>query len=339
MRKIALLLSLVLFLSACGGGAEESPAAASVPPGEENVGVGRNDPTAPPTPWEEGPAESGSPSSEVKNTPDDPAGTPTTSPVSPSDALAEPSASPSDTVAEPSVSPSDATEPSADPVETSTPAGMVAGADYDFSQPVPETAAVSEDYFADAAMIGDSRIEGFQMFSGLTQGAYMAHTGLMIFEVFDTPIKFQGEKMTVPEALDKGTYGKVYISLGVNELGMYDDQGYHDHFAEFVDLVREKQPDATIYIQLLIPVNTQKCKDKGQADYVTNEQIGVYNDLLYQVAQEKEVFLVDPAQAIVDETGEPPYDLTADGVHFQPEGYQLWYDYLTKHTVDKGEHR
>lgn len=333
MRKISLLLCLVLFLSACGGRAEESPTAASVPPTGESVGVGRHDPTIPPptpTPSEEVPAVSAVPSEGVESAQPSPGGEePSPGPGGTSD---DPSATPSDTLGDPSA------DPSADPAGTSATAGMTAGADYDFSQPVPETAAVSEDYFADAVMIGDSRIEGFKLFSGLTQGTYMAHTGLMIFEIFDTKINFNGEKMTVPEALDKGTYGKVYISLGVNELGMYDDQGYHDHFAKFVDLVREKQPNATIYIQLLIPVNTQKCKDKGQAYYVTNEQIGVYNELLYQVAQEKEVFLVDPAQAIVDETGEPPYDVTADGVHFQPSGYQLWYDYLTKHTIDKGEH-
>ncbi len=329
MRKISLLLSLLVLLSACGGGAQESPAADSVPPAVTDAGVGRNDPAIPPAtaaPSEEAPAVSAGPSEGAKSTP------PTSGPE-------DPSPSPGGEPAEPSASPSDTTaEPSADPAETFAAAGMVAGADYDFSQAVPETAAVSEDYFGDAVMIGDSRTEGFKLFSGLTQGEYMAHTGLMIFKIFDTEINFNGEKMTVPEALDKGTYGKVYISLGVNELGMYDDQGYHDNFVKFVDLVREKQPDATIYIQLLIPVNTQKCKDKGQADYVTNEQIGVYNDLLRQVAQEKEVFLVDPAQAIVDETGEPPYDVTADGVHFQPSGYQLWYEYLTKHTIDKGDH-
>ncbi len=311
MRKTALLLSLVMLLSACSGGAEESPAAVSDPPAVS--GVGQADPTATPAsapaetaaPSEEGPAKSGSAA---------PSGSPSTEP----DVTFVPPASPS-------------------PEEPGVSAGTVAGEDYDFSQPVPETAAVGEDYFADAVMIGDSRTEGFKLFSGLTQGTYMAHTGLMIFKIFDTEITLNGEKMTVPEALDEGTYGKVYISLGVNELGMYDDQGYHDNFAKFVDFVREKQPEATIYIQLLIPVNTQKCKDKGQADYVTNEQIGVYNDLLRQVAQEKQVFLVDPAQAIVDETGEPPYDETADGVHFQPTGYQLWYDYLTKHTIDKGD--
>ncbi len=319
-------MSLLLLLSACQGGAQESPAAVSEPPVASDVEVGRNDPTvAPSTPLpSEAAGASASPSPEAKGPSESEAPVTFVPPASPS-ASAPASESPD---------PADTAEPSPSAGVT---AGMVAGADYDFSRPVPETAAVGEDYFADAVMIGDSRTEGFRLFSGLTQGTYMAHTGLMIFKIFDTEINFNGEKMTVPEALDQGTYGKVYISLGVNELGMYDDQGYYDNFAKFVDLVREKQPEATIYLQLLIPVNTQKCKDKGQADYVTNQQIGVYNDLLRQVAQEKQVFLVDPAQAIVDETGEPPYDETADGVHFQPGGYELWYDYLTKHTIDKGE--
>lgn len=343
MRKTALLLSLLMLLSACNGGGG-TPVAESSPPVAAEMG--RDDLTLPPeSPAESGPAPSGEGgdlaesdpiSSELPENPDVSA-SPTASPAGETPASPDPSPGSEETGG-------DSTGNGADPSdggengENSVPAGMVAGEDYNFSQPVPETAAVSEDYFADAVMIGDSRIEGFRLFSGLTQGEFISHTGLMIFKVFDAQITFHGEKMTVPEALEKGKYRKVYISLGVNELGMYNDQGYHDNFAKFVDKVREIQPEATIYIQLLIPVNTQKCEEKEQPYYVTNEQIGVYNDILRQVAQEKEVFLVDPAQAIVDETGEPPYDLTSDGVHFQPTGYRLWYDYLTKHTIDKGDH-
>ncbi len=54
-----------------------------------------------------------------------------------------------------------------------------------------------------------------------------------------------------------------------------------------------------------------------------------------QLAQDKQVFLTDPAQVIVDETGQPPYDAVADGVHFQKEPYQQWLDYLKRHTIQE----
>lgn len=228
-------------------------------------------------------------------------------------------------------------EPGTEPGDVTGEAGMVAGADYDFSQPVPQSGPVEDDYFADALFVGDSRTDGFRMFSGLDRGDYIVKTGLSVFKIETEHVKVDGKKMTVAKALERKDYGKVYVCLGLNELGMRDDQGYYDHYAQFVDVIRAQQPEATIYVQLLIPVNEKKCAEKGVADYINNEQIGVYNALLHRLGQEKRVFLVDPAQALVDETGEPPYDSVGDGVHFQKEPYRRWLDYLRQHTVDKGE--
>ncbi len=222
-------------------------------------------------------------------------------------------------------------QPSADPAA----AHFTAGPDYDFSQPVPESEPVEDAYFADAVFIGDSRTDGFRLFSGLEEGDYIVETGLSVFKVETEEVKVGKEEMTVPQALERKAYGKVYVCLGLNELGMRDDQGYYDHYAAFVDLIRAAQPTATVYVQLLIPVNAQKCGEKGIADYINNDQIAVYNGLLRQLAQDKRVFLTDPAQVIVDETGQPPYDAVADGVHFQKEPYQQWLDYLKRHTIQE----
>ena len=230
--------------------------------------------------------------------------------------------------------------PSPEPTRAPDEAGVVAGADYDFSQIVPETEPVEDAYFADAVFVGDSRTRGFQLFSGLTaESDYLFKTGLSVFQWETEKVDLNGKKLTVAEALARKEYGKVYVCLGLNELGMCNDQGYYDHYADLIDCVRATRPQATVYIQLLIPVNEQKRAEKGVADYINNAQIQVYNDLLRQLAQEKHVFLVDPAQAVVDETGQPPYDEVDDGVHFTKGPYQRWLDYLRRHTVsmDKGE--
>lgn len=212
--------------------------------------------------------------------------------------------------------------------------GVAVGEDYDYGQSVPESGAVGEDYFADAVFIGDSRTDGFRLYSGLSQGDFLVKTGLSVFKIDKDQLKVEGRKMTVPQALERKRYGKVYVCLGLNELGMGNDQGYYDHYAALIDRIRAAQSEAVVYIQLLIPVNEEKCGEKGVSDYVNNRQIEVYNGLLRQLAQEKRVFLTDPAQAIVDPaTGQPPYDAVADGVHFQKEPYRQWLDYLKRHTV------
>lgn len=224
--------------------------------------------------------------------------------------------------------------PSRLPEPTPAVAGVTVDESYDYSQSVPESAPVEEDYFADAVFIGDSRTDGFRLYSGLSQGDYLVKTGLSVFKIEKDQVKVEGKKMTVPQALERKSYGKVYVCLGLNELGMGNDQGYYDHFAALIDRIRAAQSEAVVYIQLLIPVNEEKCAEKGVSEYVNNERIAVYNGLLRQLAQDKQVFLTDPAQVIVDPaTGQPPYDAVADGVHFQKGPYRQWLDYLKRHTV------
>lgn len=259
----------------------------------------------------------------------------TVSPAPPTAGVAAQPAEEPSPWAEPSLEPSAPAAPDATASEPPAVATPVPG--YDYSQCVPQSQPVEEDFFADAAFIGDSRVDGFRLYSGLTQGDFMVKAGLSVFELDQEQVRFGSEKLTVLEALGRKTYAKVYVSLGINELGMYDDQGYYDHYAKLVDDIRALQPQADIYIQLLAPVNEKKCAQSKVAYYVTNEQIGIYNTLLRQLAADKQVFMVDPAQVLADETGQPPYDTVTDGVHFTRGTYAKWLEYLKCHTVQRGE--
>lgn len=235
----------------------------------------------------------------------------------------------------PELTPTSTAEPTPTPEEEPAEDWDMGGEGYDYSQPVPLSDAVEEDYFADAAFVGDSRTDGFRLYSGLTQGEFIVKTGMSVFRLEQDKVNYHGEKLTVLEALGRGSYGKIYLSIGVNELGQYDDQGYYDHYAKLVDDIRAQQPEALIYVQLVIPVNAQKCKEKHQPYYVTNDQIAVYNDLLRQLVQDKRVLLLDPGEALTDETLQPPYDTVTDGVHFTRPTYKLWLEYLKTHTIER----
>lgn len=220
--------------------------------------------------------------------------------------------------------------PTAAPSPSAAPSPVAA---YVFGTPAEAREAVGEDYFADACFVGDSRLEGFSLYSGIGAGTFLTHTGLKVFELERREISWEGEDLLVKDAVARGQYGKVYVCLGVNDLGYENDQGFFDHYAQLIDDIRASQPDALLYIMRLLPVNSRRCAEKEQASYVTNEKIGAYNALLDRLAEEKRVILLDPGEEIVDETGELPYDMTGDGVHLNKAGYQLWYTYLTTHTV------
>ena len=251
-----------------------------------------------------------------------------------------PSPAPSDAMPQvspemPDVSPVEPTEtPAPTPVPTPTPA------------PTPSVSPTASEanrevdmsYFSDALFIGDSRTEGLQLYSGIEGATFFCYKGITIFDVMagdpKKVVTLDGNKYSVVGALEHtaGQFGKVYISLGVNELGYYDDQGYHDKFCALIDEVRRTQPDAVIYLQNVVPVNPELCA-KNWPSYVNNEKVNTYNEILDQVAEEKEVVLLDLHSALGTSDGILAKENTSDGVHFNKAWYQEWLRYLMKHAV------
>lgn len=226
-------------------------------------------------------------------------------------------------------------EPTPEPTPTPTPEPTPTP--YDFSLPTPESEAVEDDYFSDAVFIGDSRTDGLRLYSGITGSNFLSYKGVSVFDVENPDkkvIDLNGEKVSFLTALAAGDYAKVYIMLGVNELGYPSSDGFIRAYGQLIDNVRRLQPDAIICIQSLVPVNEAKCRTYGQPYYVTNEKIAAYNERLTELAAEKKVAYVDVAAALAGEDGTLPEDLTTDGVHFSRTGYVQWLDYLKVHVVE-----
>lgn len=255
-----------------------------------------------------------------------------------------PDASPS--VPAPAVStPRSEPEPDPEPGPEPAPAGSnpvlepepepVPVQEYDFSQPVPERETVELEYFDDAAFVGDSRTDGFLVYSGIGRGANLTSNGLSIFKLADKKaLKIDGQEYTLLEALELKEYGKIYFSLGVNELGYFDDDGFYRNYCAAIDAIRAAQPQAVIYIQGLIPLNEKLIMESSGRDYLTNEHLRVYNDLMRQVAEEKQVAFLDLYNLFVDEDGSLPEDASRDGVHLRTDYCKQWLEYLQTHTVD-----
>ena len=228
----------------------------------------------------------------------------------------------------------DGSQPDQSQPDTSAPA-LTAQGSYDFSQPAPAREAVDNSYFDDAAFVGDSRTDGFLIYSGIGTGKNLTSNGLSIFKLEEKKaLTIDGQKYTLLEALALKQYGKVYLSLGVNELGYYDDQGFYDAYCKAIDDIRACQPNAVIYIQGLIPLNEDVIAQSGGPSYLTNEHLLVYNDLMRKAAEEKQVVFLDLNPEFTGADGKLPADASKDGVHLRKAYCEKWLDYLKTHTVD-----
>lgn len=206
-----------------------------------------------------------------------------------------------------------------------------ASEEYDFSKPVPASAAAENDYFDDAVFIGDSRTEGLLINTGLSNATFYVHKGLMVDTVFtEQVIRKNGQKLSVIEALKETKFSKVYVMFGVNETGWVYSKIFQEKYGEMIDAIREINPKAMIYIQAIFPVSD---KVSSTHRYITNKKIKEYNDLLQRLAEEKQVYYLDTKSAVADKNGSLPEAAAVDGIHLGKEYCGRWLEYLKQHTV------
>ena len=192
---------------------------------------------------------------------------------------------------------------------------------------VDKSEAVDDAYFSQSLFIGDSLTDGFRMHSGFVDATFLCGTSMTISGLSTREFS---PGVTMMDKIRQGGYKKVYVMLGINEniVPEYKDT-FIKSYSELLDTIKQANPDALIYIQSILPVAASRDND-GK---ITNAVINSYNEGLYNLSEEKEVFYLDINSAMVDENGQLPEEAATDGVHFKKEYYLKWTDYLKTHAV------
>ena len=205
---------------------------------------------------------------------------------------------------------------------------------YVYSQPVPKSDKVETSYFDDAVFIGDSRTQGFILYSGLANTTAYAGKGLAVNKIStDAVVTENGQDYTVSQALENhsGEFKKVYLMFGVNELGWSYPEKFKESYQQVVEEVKVTQPDATIYVQSILPVSKEK---SNSSDVYNMERVNLFNGLLQEMAEEEGVIYLDVASSVTDSEGYLPEDASTDGVHLNKAYCQIWLQYLEEHTAE-----
>ena len=196
---------------------------------------------------------------------------------------------------------------------------------------VPESDPVEDAYFADTVFLGDSRTEGFHLYSGLKEGEYLYAVGATVESVFTKATQETGGgKVPMLDALAELECGKVYIMLGVNELGWPRSEVFREQDGKVSDRVREEHPEAEVVIQSILPVSAVQ---ESKGSYVNNGRIQTYNAILEELALEKECPYLNVSEAVTGEDGCLRPELTTDGIHLNTAGCKEWLNYLKTHAV------
>lgn len=200
-------------------------------------------------------------------------------------------------------------------------------------QPAWEYVTVDETWFDDALFIGDSRTVGMSEYGSLPNATFYASTGLTVYKLFTAeivPVEGGRQKITIEEALQERQFAKIYLMIGINEMGTGTVETFMEKYTEVVAKLQELQPDAVIYLQAIMRVS---CERSAKGDYINNEGIDLRNEEIAKLADNEKIFYLDVNSVICDEEGGLEKSYTFDGVHLMAKYVSIWKQFLMEHAV------
>lgn len=190
----------------------------------------------------------------------------------------------------------------------------------------PKTFDGPSTFYNDAAFIGDSvslKLSYYAEATGelgdalfLVAGSYgVGHAVDGTMEMY-----FQGKDTPPQDALAKAGVKKVFIMLGMNDLGKFGIDITMDYWDKFIANIREKNPDIMICIQSMTPVWVN-----GQTESLYNEAVDEYNERLKAFAKENRCSYMDIASFMKDADNGLATDYCSDNyVHLTDAGAYAW---------------
>lgn len=177
------------------------------------------------------------------------------------------------------------------------------------------------------AFIGDSRTQGFIMYNNLKDVINYSYVGFAVDTAITKPFvkNESGNKITILEDMKNRKLQKVYIMLGINELGWAYPEIFRKKYCELIEEIRKIQPNCKIYVQSIIPVT--KSKSDGDKIY-NNTNIANYNNLIQDLAKEEYTKYLDIAKALTGSVGILPEEASTDGIHVNKKYCEKWLTYL-----------
>ena len=187
-------------------------------------------------------------------------------------------------------------------------------------------------YFADALFIGDSRIVGLQLYGGdaLKGAVWFAATSMGVYNYSNVTVDVEGVgKVGLDDLLARKSFSKIYVCLGVNQIG-YGMADHEARFDAFIKMLRSTCPDAKV----ILVSNLHVAKARSDTDSsVNNPRINELNTWLLRQQNGSSIFYIECNQLFDDENGAMAAQYTSDRTHLYAKYYPQWSEYISSHAI------
>ncbi len=210
-----------------------------------------------------------------------------------------------------------------------------------FSAEIPACPAVAPSWFDDAVFVGDSVSSWLSYYDGdkgLGKATFLSATSLGIENALrDVTSKsvhpsYQGTKMKIEEAVAKCGAKKVYVMLGMNDIGYGVERASGD-YVKLLSQIQQASPGVQIYVQSVTPM----IQGSKRADNAFNNlTVGQFNAAMKAHCQQNKWYYLDIASVYDDGNGFLRKDICSDaatmGLHISYAATADWVNYLRTHV-------
>ncbi len=203
-----------------------------------------------------------------------------------------------------------------------------------------------EEFFDNAAFVGDSVMHGFELYCGrnknaensalfLTKTSFAARHALSdVTEKSYHPL-YNETKMKVEDALVLEGSDKVFVSIGLNDVRV-TPKSYYENYITFLDRIKEKNPDIDIFIvSTTYPIqspNPSKMTADVALDY--RNQLLDLNTRLKAYAEAGNAYYVDVVTPISSPEGFLADNYSSDSyVHLTNKAYTVWSEVIQAYAT------
>ena len=182
-------------------------------------------------------------------------------------------------------------------------------------------------YFEDALFIGDSRTVGLKEYGNIEGADFFATEGMSVYSIYKETVNIENfGAVSFKTLIQSKKYGKVYIMLGINEIG-YKLTDTAAKFKKLVNTIKKYQPDAIIYIEANLHVSSELSK--------SDSRINNYNNLLAEIADNRDIFYIDANEIFDDKSGGLGEEYTSDNIHIMGKYYRDWGAWIAERVIVK----
>lgn len=194
-----------------------------------------------------------------------------------------------------------------------------------------ETEDMGQEYIDKMYFMGDSTTHGLASYGVIPEArVWTPQNGtlsLFRWNVDQISLTDEGTTMFMNDAVALKKPEYLLITLGVNGVGVLDEEQFKSYYNEMVDSLIAASPDTKIILNSIYPVGRTYAEKS-----ITNEKINAANGWIQGIAEAKGLRYLDSASVLKDSEGfmAQGYD-NGDGLHPTKESYDLVINYIRTH--------